>query len=166
MAEPAFPSVRAMNGALTWQLFFRRWPAPAGLTGAVALVAGSIVSLTVPGSELASVAGLLATWSAGGALFGGSAIAIQHAFRQPRVVAPLFAVGLMVLMGGIAWMLIDLLDPGSIALYSLAVAAPFALVGVFVLTLTAVLIPARFRGRVSGAAVVLTVVITLVGLVL
>lgn len=158
--------MRARNRALAWQLFLRRWSASAGLTGAVALVPASIAGLTIPGSDLASVAGLLAAWFAGGALFGGAAIAIQQAFRQPRVVAPIFAVGLMVLTGAIAWIVIGLLDPGSFARYSLAVAAPFALVGVFVLTLIVVLIPPRFRGRASGAAVVLAVVITLVGLVL
>ena len=148
-----------------WGPFFRRWPATAGLAGMVALVPASIVSLTVPGRlELLSIAATLGLWFFGAGAFGGTAIAIQHTFRQPRVIAPLFAVGIVLLVGGLLWVSIGLLDPRSYALYTLAVIAPFVLVLVFVVTLVAVLIPTRYRKWVSITAAVVSAAITILSL--
>lgn len=145
--------------------FFRRWPAAAGFAGMVALVPASIVSLTVPGRlELLSIAGTLGLWFFGAGAFGGTAIAIQHAFRQPRVVAPLVAAGIVLLVGGILWVSIRLLDPSAYALYTLAVIAPFVLVLVFIVTLIAVLIPTRYRKWASITAAVLSAAITVLSL--
>lgn len=164
MATTSNTAKRA-SGTAIWGPFARRWPAAAGFAGLIALVPASIVSLTVPGRfELLSIAGTLGLWFFGVGAFGGTAIAMQHAFRQPRVIAPLFAAGIVLLVGGILWVSIGLLDPRAYALYTLAVIAPFVLVLVFIVTLTAVLIPTRYRKWVSITASVVSAVITILGL--
>lgn len=156
---------RARDTIIIWGPFFRRWLAPAGFAGMVALVPASIISLTVPGrSDLLSMAGMLGLWFFGAGAFGGTAITIQRTFRQPRVVAPLFAAGIVLLVGGILWVSIGLLDPRAYALYTLAVIAPFVLVLVFIVTLIAVLIPTRYRKRVSITAAVISAAITILSL--
>lgn len=151
------------RGRGIWPSFTRRWPTAAGFTGVLALAAASIVSLTVFGSaDPLSIAGMLGLWFVGAAAFGGTAVAIQHAFRQPRVVAPLFAAGMMLIALGIVCALVSLIDPTAEILYPLAVIAPFVLGGIFVLTLVAVLIPSRLRGRMAVAVIGLSAAITAV----
>lgn len=163
--DPKTSTTERASGATIWGLFFRRWPAAAGFAGTVALVPASIVSLTVPGRlDVLSAAGTLCLWFVGAAAFGGTAIALQHAFRQPRVVAPLFAAGIVLLLGGILWVSIRLLDPGAYALYTLAVIAPFVLVLVVTVTVAAVLIPTRYRTRASIAAAVVSAVVSVVSI--
>ncbi|MGM1017452.1 MAG: hypothetical protein ACQEW8_07945 [Actinomycetota bacterium] len=155
------------SGATIWRLFLRRWPAAAGFAGMVALVPASIVGLTVPGRlDFLSIAGTLGVWFFGAGAFGGTAIALQHAFRQPRVVAPLFAAGIVLLLGGILWVSIRLLEPTSYALYTLAVIAPFVLVLVVTVTLAAVLLPARYRIRASIAAAVVSAAVSVVSILI
>ncbi len=153
------------SGTTIWGAFIRRWPAAAGFAGMIALVPASIVGLTVPGRfEFLSAAGTLGLWFFGAGVPGGTAIALQHAFRQPRVVAPLFAAGIVLLVGGVLWVSIDLLDPRAYALYTLAVSAPFILALVIIVTLTAVLMPARYRKGVSITAAVVSATITTLNL--
>lgn len=164
MATKSNTAKRA-RGTTIWGPFFRRWSAAAGFAGMVALVPASIVSLTVPGRfEFLSIAGMLGLWFFGAGAFGGTAIAIQQTFRRPRVVAPLFAAGIVLLVGGILWASIGLLDPTAYALYTLAVIAPFVLVVVVIVTLTAVLIPTRYRKWVSITATVVSAAITILSL--
>lgn len=145
-----------------WRSFVRRWPAAAVLAGVVALLPASIIMLTVPAQlDILSAAGNLGLWFLSAGAFGGTAIALQHAFRQPRIVSPLFAAALVLLVGCGVWVTTSLLDPSAYFLYTLAVTAPFILGSVFIVTLIATLIPSRWQKRVSVSVVAVTVAITI-----
>ncbi|PKI92227.1 hypothetical protein CW368_05200 [Actinomycetales bacterium SN12] len=149
----------------TFVLFIRRWPSAAGFTGMLALLPASIAILMVPGRlELLSIVGVVGLWFLGAGTLGGTAIALQHALRQPRVVAPLFAAGIVLLVGAILWVSIGLLDPISPGLYTLAVSGPFVLTLVVVVTSAAALIPSRYRKGVSTLAVVVSAVIAILSI--
>lgn len=148
-----------------WRSFVRRWPAAAVLAGVVALLPASIIMLTVPAQlDVLSAAGYLGLWFLSAGAFGGTAIALQHAFRQPRIVSPLFAAALVLLVGCGVWVTTRLLDPSAYFFYTLAVIAPFILASALMVTLTAAFIPIRYQKRVSISVVAVAVAITALSL--
>lgn len=140
-----------------WRRFRTRFPTAAEFSAALGLVPPALFFLAAQApTDPLSALQLTAVWALTAGTVGGAAIAVQHAFRQPRIVAPLFAAAIVLLGGASLWTVLGVVAPGSHALYAIAVMAPFVLAFSFIVTLAAVLIPARHRRRVGVGAIIIS----------
>lgn len=99
-----------------------------------------------------------------GGIVGGIGIGMQRRASIPRVVAPLVALALMLLLGIVVWVVLTLFDPNGNVRYGLAVMAPFAMVATVLATTIVALTNSAVWLRVGGVACALIAVSLVIGL--
>lgn len=151
-------------------LWFAAGPATAAVTGGllaafyIAAVIGWPVEGRAPASAPASGwAGIVMGVVVGG-IFGGIGIGIQGRVSIRRIVAPLIALTLLVLLGILAWVVLTPFDPSGSLRYGVAVTAPFATIATLLWTTIVALANSALWLRIAGVASALIAVSLVVGL--
>jgi len=119
-----------------------RAPAPAPASGWAGIVMGVVV----------------------GGNFGGIGIGIQGRVSIRRIVAPLIALTLLVLLGILAWVVLTPFDPSGSLRYGQAVTAPFATIATLLWTTSVALTNSTLWLRIAGVASALIAVSLVIGL--
>jgi len=168
----ASTSTRPASEPSAGRSFLRRWPPAVGLVSLLALATASVLALPstfgwepiLPLTEAMQIVSFIVVGAC-----GGTAIALQQTFRLPKLVAPFFAIGLVLLSALVMWLAITPVKPiGDLAYglaYGLAVWTPFGVVGAVILTFVATLIPEQKRKMVTIVAAsvfALTAVVSIV----
>jgi len=130
----------------------------------IAAVIGWPVEGRAPASAPASGwAGIVMGVVVGG-IFGGIGIGIQGRVSIRRIVAPLIALTLLVLLGILAWVVLTPFDPSGSLRYGVAVTAPFATIATLLWTTIVALTNSALWLRIAGVASALIAVSLVVGL--
>lgn len=99
-----------------------------------------------------------------GGIVGGIAIGIQRRASIPWFVAPLIALGLLMLLGMVTWMVLIPFDSDGSLRYELAVTSPFAAITVFLGSAIVAFTGAALWFRVAGVASLVIIVSVVIGL--
>ena len=147
-------------------LWFAAGPATAAVTGGLlaAFNIASVIGWQLEGRAPASgwlgiVMGVVV-----GGIFGGIGIGIQGRVSIRRIVAPLIALTLLVLLGILAWVVLTPFDPSGSRRYGVAVTAPFATIATLLWTTIVALANSALWLRIAGVASALIAVSLVVGL--
>ena len=147
-------------------LWFAAGSATAAVTGGLlaAFYIAAVIGWPVEGGAPASgwigiVMGVVV-----GGIFGGIGIGIQRRVSSPRIVAPLIALTLLMLLGILAWVVPTPFDPNGSLRYGVAVTAPFATIATLLGTTIVALTDSALWLRVGGVASALIAVSLVIGL--
>ena len=147
-------------------LWFAAGSATAAVTGSLlaAFYIAAVIGWSVEGRAPASgwigiVMGVVV-----GGIFGGIGIGIQRRVSSPRIVAPLIALTLLILLGILAWVVPTPFDPNGSLRYGVAVTAPFATIATLLGTTIVALTDSALWLRVGGVASALIAVSLVIGL--
>ena len=147
-------------------LWFAAGSATAAVTGSLlaAFYIAAVIGWSVEGRAPASgwigiVMGVVV-----GGIFGGIGIGIQRRVSSPRIVAPLIALTLLILLGILAWVVPTPFDPNGSLRYGVAVTAPFATIATLLGTTIVALTNSTLWLRVAGVAIALIAVSLVIGL--
>jgi len=164
----ASTSTRPASEASAGRSFLRRWPPAVGLVSLLALATASVLALPstfgsqpiLPFTEAIQIVSFIVAGAC-----GGTAIGLQQAFRLPRLVAPFFAIGLVLLSTLVMWVAIAPIRPVHDFAYGLAVWTPFGVVGAMIVTFIAAFIPVQQRKTVTIVAAATFALATLLSVV-
>ena len=147
-------------------LWFAAGSATAAVTGGLlaALYIASVIGWSLEGRAPASawlgiVMGVLV-----GGIVGGIGIGIQRRASIPRIVAPLIALALLMLLGIIVWVVLMPFDPNGSLRFGVAVIAPFVTIATVLATTIVALTNLALWLRVDGVASALIAVSLVIGL--
>jgi hypothetical protein len=140
--------------------------ATAAVTGGLlaALYIASVIGWCLEGRAPASgLLGIVMGVVVGG-IVGGIGIGIQRRASIPRIVAPLIALALLMLLGIMAWVVLTPFDPNGSLRYGVAVIAPFGTIATVLGSTIVALTNSALWLRVGGVASALVAVSLVIGL--